>query len=150
MTNLVRWEPFRELVNIGNVFDRFFGQNLTHQRPTPGLLGDGSWSPAIDLYDKKDRLVVKAELPGIDKKDVKVSVDGDTLSIRGETKKEQEVKEKDCYYSERSFGSFYRTVSLPVAVQKDKVKASYKNGVLTIDLPKNEEAKSKETEIQVQ
>ena len=77
MRNLVPWEPFRELVDTGSIFDRFFGRNLVHRGPVLGLLGDGVWSPDIDVYDEKDRLVVKAELPGIEKKDVKVSVDGD-------------------------------------------------------------------------
>ena len=150
MANLVRWEPFRELVDIGDIFDRFLGQNLAHRRPALGLLGDGGWSPAIDVYDEKDRLVVKAELPGIDKKDVKVSLDGDTLSIKGEARKEQEAKEKDYYWSERAYGSFHRAISLPVAVEREKATASHKDGILTVDLPKTVEAKSKETDIPIQ
>ncbi|MFB0527680.1 MAG: Hsp20/alpha crystallin family protein [bacterium] len=148
MANLIPWEPFRELVDIGNIFDRFFGR-MARRRPALGLFGEGFWAPAIDVYDKEDRIVVKAELPGIDKKDVKVSVDGDILSIRGETKKAQEVKEKDYYYSERAYGSFYRTLPLPVIVEKEKVKASYKDGILTIELPKTKEATSKETDVQI-
>jgi len=150
MANLIPWQPFRELLDIGTIFDRFFGRNLTQGRFGQGLFGDGFWSPAIDVYDSEDRLVVKAELPGIDKKDVKVSIDGDILSIKGENKKEQEVKEKDYYYRERAYGSFYRTLPLRVAVKKEKVKASYKDGILTIELPKSEEATSKETDIQIE
>jgi HSP20 family protein len=149
MANLIPWEPFRELADIGSIFDRFFGR-MARRRPALGLFAEGFWSPAIDVYDQKDRIVVKAELPGIDKKNVKVSVDGDVLSIRGETKKAQEVKEKDYYYSERAYGSFYRTLPLPAAVQKEKVKASYKDGILTIELPKTKEATSKETDIQIE
>jgi len=147
MANLIPWEPFRELADIGSIFDRFFGR-MAQQRP--GLLGEKFWSPAIDVYDQRDCIVVKAELPGIDRKDVKVSVDGDILSIRGETKKAQEVKEKDYYYSERAYGSFHRTLPLSVAVQKEKIKASYKDGILTIELPKTKEATSKETDIQIE
>lgn len=150
MRNLVPWEPFRELVDFGSVFDRFFGRNLAHRRPAMGLLGAGGWSPTLDVYDEKDRLVVKAELPGIEKKDIKVSVDGDILSIKGEARKENEAKEKDYYCCERAYGSFYRAVSLPVAVEKEKVKASHRDGILTIDLPKSKEATSKETDIPVQ
>jgi len=150
MANLIPWEPFREMLDIGNIFDRFFGRNLVPRRLGMGLFGDGIRYPAIEVYDRKDHLVVKAELPGIDKKDLKVSLDGDILSIKGETKKEQEIKEKDYYYSERAYGSFYRTLPLPMGVQKDKTKASYKDGILTIELPKNEEAKSKETDIEVE
>ena len=150
MRNLVLWEPFREPADFGSIFDRFFGTNLAHRRPALGLLEDGVWSPVIDVYDEKDRLVVKAELPGIEKKDVKVSVDGDILSIKGEARKENEAKEKDYYCCERAYGSFYRAIPLPVAVEKEKVKASHKDGILTIDLPKTKEATSKETDISVQ
>ena len=150
MRDLVLWEPFRELADFGSVFDRFFGKNLAHRRPALGLLEDGVWSPVIDVHDEKDRLVVKAELPGIEKKDIKVSVDGDILSIKGEARKENEVKEEDYYCCERTYGSFYRTVSLPVAVEKEKVKASHKDGILTIDLPKTKEAKSKKTDIPIE
>ncbi len=150
MANLVRWEPFRELVDIGDIFDRVLGRNLDDRRPVLGLLRDGVWSPVIDVYDEKDRLVVKAELPGIDKKDVKVSIDGDTLSIKGEARKEQEAKEKDYYWSERAYGSFHRAISLPVPVEKEKATASHKDGILTVDLPKTKEVKSKETDIPIQ
>jgi len=148
MANLIPWGPFREMADIGTIFDRFFGRNLAQLRR--GVFGDRFWAPPIDVYDHKDYLIVKAELPGIDKKDVKVSVDGNILTIKGETKKEQEVKEKDYYYSERAYGSFYRTLPLPVAVQKEKVKASYKDGILTIELLKSKEARSKDIEIRGQ
>jgi len=150
MANLIPWEPFRKMANIGTIFDRFFVRNLAQLSRGLSLFGDRFWSPAVDVYDRKDHLVVKAELPGMDKKDIKVSVDGNILTIKGETKKEQEVKEKDYYHSERAYGSFYRTLPLPVAVQKEKVKASYKDGILTIELPKSKEAGSKELEIQDQ
>ncbi len=148
MANLIPWEPFTEMADIGTIFDRFFGRNLAQLRR--GFFGDGFWAPAVEVYDQKDQLIVKAELPGIDKKDVKVSVDGNILTIRGETKKEQEVREKDYYYSERAYGSFYRTLRLPVTVQKEKVKASYKDGILTIELPKSKEARAEDIEIQDQ
>jgi len=150
MANLIPREPFRELVDIGNIFDRFFGRTLAQLRPPFGLLGEGFRFPAMDVYDRKDHIVVKAEVPGIDKKNIKVRVEGNILSIRGETKKEQEVKKKDYYCCERAYGSFYRTISLPAAVEKEKVKASYRDGILTIELPKSKEAKSKETDIQIE
>jgi len=150
MANLIPREPFTEWLDMGSIFDRFFGRALAQLRPTPGLFGEGFRLPLMDVSDKKDRIVVKVELPGIDKKNVKVSLDGDILSIRGETKKEQEVKKKDYYYSERAYGSFYRSLPLPVAVEKEKIRASYKDGILTIELPKSKEAKSKGTDIQVE
>jgi HSP20 family protein len=150
MANLIPWEPFREFLEVGNIFERFFGRLPGLRRLRGGLFGDGFWSPAVDVYDRKDSLIVKAELPGMDKKDIKVNIDGDVLTIKGETRKGQEVQGKDCYYSERAYGSFYRAIPLPVAVQKEKTKASYKDGILTIELPKREEAISRGTDIQVE
>ena len=150
MANLVPWDPFREIRDVGRMFDRMFGKNLSERRPVLDMLERGVWAPTLDVYDKKDRLVAKAELPGMDKKDIKISVEGDVLSIKGETKKDEEVNEKDYYCCERAYGSFYRSVSLPVAVEKDKIKASYKNGILTIDLPKTKEAQEKKKEIEIE
>lgn len=150
MANLIPYRPFRELLDLEKVFDRFFDHGLFLRKPSLDLWGNGAWSPAIDIRDKKDRLVVKAELPGIEKKDLSVKVDGDTLTIKRESKKEQEAKEKDYYYTERSYGSFSRTVSLPTAVQKQETKASYKDGILTVELPKSKETLSKETDIPIQ
>jgi HSP20 family protein len=106
-------------------------------------------SPSVDMYDKKDEIVVKAEVPGIEKENINISVSNSTLTIKGETKKEEEVKEEDYYYAERSYGSFSRILSLPAKVQSDKIKASFKNGILEIHLPKAEEAKPKEVKIEV-
>lgn len=97
--------------------------------------------PALDMMDKGDRIVVRAEMPGVDKKDIDISVTDDMLTIKGESKKETEVEEENYYCSERSFGSFSRVVRLPAAVKADKVKASLKDGVLDITLPKTEPKK---------
>jgi HSP20 family protein len=106
-------------------------------------------SPAVDMYDKKDEIVVKAEVPGVEKENINISLTEDKLTIKGEIKKEEEVKEEDYYYSERSYGSFVRTLTLPAKVQEDKVKASFSNGILEIHLPKAEESKPKEIKIGV-
>lgn len=150
MADLVPWEPFRELEDMGRMVNRIFGKSLLQRRPALDVLERGAWSPAVDIYDKKDSLVVKVEIPGADKKDVKLSVEGDVLNIRGEIEKEQETGEKDYYCCERTYGSFYRAVSLPVAVQRDKIKASFKNGIVTINLPKTKEAQLKEINIEIE
>ncbi|MCD6413985.1 MAG: Hsp20/alpha crystallin family protein [Elusimicrobia bacterium] len=150
MADLIRWDPFKDLFELKDVFDRFFSRNLPLAAKSKKDSLDSFWAPAVDVYDKKDRIIVKAELPGVDKKDVKITVDDDILTISGETKREEEVKEKDYYCSERIYGSFSRSVTLPVAVERDKVKASYKNGVLTIDLPKSKEAKGRVLEIPIE
>ncbi len=144
MKNITRWEPLKELADMGSVFDRFMGRDF--------LWGNGerAWSPAIEVTEKKDKLSVKAQVPGMDKNDIKVNVEGDMLILKGETKKEEEKKEEGYYYNEMSYGSFYRAIQLPVEVNPDKVKAVYKNGVLTIDLPKSELAKPKEIEVKIE
>lgn len=110
-------------------------------------LEGGEWSPLVDVIDKKDSIIVKAELPGIDKKDVKIFLSENTLTIRGERKEEKEINKENYYCCERAFGSYSRTIALPTEVDKNKTKASYKNGILEIVLPKAEEVKPKEIEI---
>lgn len=106
-------------------------------------------SPAVDMFEKKNEIVVKAEVPGIDKENIKISVSDNTLTIKGEMKKEEEVKEEDYYYSERSFGSFMRSLSLPAKVVENKIKAEIKDGILEVHMPKAQEAKQKEIKVEV-
>ncbi|HBY58040.1 MAG TPA: hypothetical protein DEG96_09325 [Candidatus Atribacteria bacterium] len=147
---LVPWEP-KEIKRLRDLFDDFFdfellpeSRRLTRRRWMEG----GEWSPLIDVIDKKDNILVKAELPGVDKKDVKISLSENTLTIQGERKEEKEIKKEDYYCCERAFGTYSRTIALPVEVDKTKAKATFKNGVLEITLPKKEEIKPKEIEIQ--
>ena len=147
---LVPWEP-KEIKRLRDLFDDFFdsellpeSRRLTRRRWMEG----GEWSPLVDVIDKKDSILVKAELPGVDKKDVKISLSENTLTIRGERKEEKEIKKEDYYCCERAFGTYSRTIALPVEVDKTKAKATFKNGILEITLPKIEETKTKEIEIQ--
>jgi len=105
--------------------------------------------PALDVYEQKDDLILKAEIPGLTKDEIDISLEGTTLTIKGEKKKEEEVKEDDYYRCERTYGAFSRSLELPVAVQTDKVNASFKNGVLEIRLPKTEEAKKSVVKVKV-
>jgi HSP20 family protein len=106
-------------------------------------------APALDVYDQKDDLIVKAEIPGLSKEEIDISLEGNMLTIKGEKRKEEEVKEEDYYRSERAYGAFSRSIELPAAVQTDKVNASFKNGVLEIRLPKTEEAKTNVVKVKV-
>jgi HSP20 family protein len=146
-TGLTPWRPFGEIARWEReMFDDFFGRRL---RPWfTGGLGEIS-VPAIDLYEEKDEVVAKAELPGMDKNDIQVSISDHLLTIKGEKKKDEEIKESDYYRSERSYGSFVRNVQLPKEVDTGKARASFKNGVLEIRLPKSEEAKKKEIKLNV-
>jgi len=107
-------------------------------------------APAVDLFEDKNEIVIKAELPGMEKENVEVKLTDHMLTIKGEKKKEEEIKEENYYRSERSYGSFIRTLELPADVHADKVKASFKNGILEVRLPKTEEAKSKEIKVKVE
>ena len=107
-------------------------------------------APRVDMYDKDDKIVVKVEAPGIDKDKINISISEGMLNIKGEFSEEEEVKEEDYYYSERSFGSFSRRLRLPSEVEEDKVKASFKDGILNIELPKTSKSKSKEIKVDIQ
>jgi HSP20 family protein len=106
-------------------------------------------APAVDMFEEKEDLVVKAEIPGLAKEDIDVSVTGNMLTIKGQKKKDAEIKEKDYYRCERTFGSFARTFELPVEVKSNDVKASFKNGVLEIRLPKNAKSQKNSVHIKV-
>jgi len=128
---------------VNRLFDNFFG------RPTSSS-GGRAWAPAVDLYETADDLVLALELPGVRDKDVTVSITGDLLSIKGERRFEHDVKEQQLLHVERAYGKFERLVQLPIPVQTDKVKASYRDGILEIKLPKAEEVKPKEIKVDVQ
>ncbi len=130
---------------MNRLFEDFFGRDLLAE-PFRGM---GEWRPAVDVSETDDAVVVKADLPGLDSKDVEVSLTGDLLTIKGEKKEEKTEKGKGYYREERSHGAFARSLRLPAAVVGEKVEASFKNGVLTVNLPKAEEAKRKMLKIDV-
>jgi HSP20 family protein len=130
---------------MNRLFEDFFNRDFFVE-PFRGM---GEWRPAVDIAETDDAVVVKAELPGLDPKEVEVSLSGDVLTIKGQKKEEKEEKTKSFHRVERSYGSFTRSVRLPAAVVADKVEANFKNGILTVDLPKAEEAKRKSLKIDV-
>lgn len=143
-----------------DAFDRMMDRFLEDfpRMTLPGLLGRERWwpmrelrlgVPAVDVYEEKDAVVVKAELPGMEKDDIEVTLTGTTLTLKGEKKKEEEVKERDFYRCERSYGSFSRIIPLPADVKPDLVKATFNNGVLEVRLPKTDEAKKRSVKVEV-
>ena len=144
-----------ELLPRAQEMERWFDRMVEDfwRRPFPSLLRPERWWPAeagmmirmpmVDVYEEKDDVIIKAEIPGLSKEDISVQVTDSTLTIKGEKKREEEIKETDYYCCERSFGSFTRAVALPCEVKADQVKASFKNGVLEVRMPKTEEAKKK-------
>jgi HSP20 family protein len=143
------WRPFRELERMRREMDRLW-DSLVEGRPGRRVEEIGEWLPSLDVSETKNDLLVKAELPGLDPKEIDISVANGILTIKGEKKQEKEEKEENYHLVERSYGSFVRSVQLPKDVQSDNISASFKNGILKITLPKSEEAKKKEIKIKVE
>jgi HSP20 family protein len=142
---LTTWKPFRELDKMRSEMDRLWDA-FFEGRPR---VREGEWVPSLDVSETKNELVVKAELPGMDPKDIDISLSDGHLTIKGEKRQEKEEKEENYHFIERSYGSFTRSIQLPREVKHDKISASYKNGILKVVLPKSEEAKTKEIKIKV-
>ncbi len=152
MNHLIRrgdlWEPFGTLRNLQEEMDRLMERPL---RSSHLLKGEETFfAPDIDVKDEKDEVIVRADIPGIKKDELNISVQDDILTVKGERKEEQEKKGKDYYYAERFHGTFSRAVELPSKVRATDVKASYKDGVVEIHLPKDATAKPREVKIQIQ
>lgn len=152
---MVRWQPrglmtprnsmhdldtFRQEMN--NLMDWAFGRGWTDN------LLESSWVPPVDVLQESDRFRVRVDLPGVKKDDIEITLHGDTLTIKGEKKRESETKEDDVYRAERTYGGFTRSMTLPAAVDASRIEASYKDGVLEVVIPKSEEAKPKQIKIQ--
>ena len=138
---------FEDLGDFQKEMNRLF--DVTFHRPLKAGNGGALWAPAVDIVDEKDAIKVKADLPGMKKDEVEVNLENDVLTIKGEKKEEKEIKEKDFIRSERYYGSFYRSFSLPTGVDAAKVNAVYKDGVLEITLPKKEGAKPKQIKVDI-
>ena len=143
MTNLTRWEPTREMMTLREAMDRLFDDAFT--RPFSLMReGGATWSsPAIDMYQTDNEVVVKVAVPGLKADEVQIHVTGDILTIRGELKHEEEKKDRSWHIREQRWGAFERSVALPTGVISDRAKAEFENGILTISLPKSEEVKPK-------
>jgi len=143
---LMRWDPFRELAEMQRDIDRLMGRGFA--RPARAVAALSQWpQPSLDVYQKPKEVVVKASLPGVKPEDVEVSISGDTLMIKAETKGEEKVEEEDYLCRECHYGSYFRTVVLPHGLKSDKATASFDDGVLTLTIPKEAEAKPKTIEV---
>ena len=146
--DIVKWEPFRDVISfrdeIDRLFDGFFGR-----MPVRREIAQAAWMPLVDFEENKDEYLVRAELPGMKKEDVKISLVGDRLHISGERTKEKEEKGKTFHRIERAYGKFERVLALPAEVDGAHVRATYKDGILDIRLPKSDKTKPKEIGIEV-
>jgi HSP20 family protein len=144
--NIVRWYPFRDLVTLRERMNRVFEDAFTFRGEEKDLIAS-NWNPSVDIYEAENELVLKAEIPGVDEKDVEIKIEDNTLTIQGDRKFEKETKEENYRRIERSYGSFYRSFSLPRNIDQDKIKAERENGILKISLPKKPELKPKKVKI---
>jgi HSP20 family protein len=138
---LIKWDPFREFGALNERMGNFLGRNWEAPMATT------AWNPSVDIFENDNEVVIKAELPGLDAKDIDIKLENNVLTLKGERRFEKEAKEENYHRIEREYGMFSRTFSLPVVVNPEKVTAEYKDGVLKIVLPKKEEIKPKPIKI---
>ena len=141
--HLVRFNPMRG-ISLRSPFNRFFDDMFYPANGVSKESSDWNWNPVVDIFEEKDSVVIKAELPGVDKKDIDIDVKDRVLTLKGERSADNEVKEDNYYRRERTYGKFERAFTLPANVNTELIKADYKDGVLRIDIPKPEEAKPKQ------
>ena len=143
---IIRWDPFRDLVTLREKMNRLFEDAVTSRGEEKDIISS-SWSPAVDIYETESELVLTAEVPGINEKDIEIKIEDGMLSIRGERKFEKETKEENYHRIERAYGSFFRSFSLPRTIDQEGIHAEHEGGVLKIHLPKKPESKSKNIKI---
>lgn len=141
---LVRWEPFRDLVGIQERLNRLFSESIGRTNIDEAY---GAWVPPVDIFEKGDDLVIRAELPGVDKNDMDIHVENGVLQIRGDRKPDPDIAETTAYRRERMHGNFTRSFALPTTVDASRVAAKYRDGVLEVTIPKAESAKPKRVKI---
>ncbi|MCL7451468.1 MAG: Hsp20/alpha crystallin family protein [Anaerolineae bacterium] len=144
MASIVRWEPFRDMVSLRDAMDRMFEES-GFRPPVPFGWSEGSLS--VDMYETDESVIVKTAIPGVKADDIDISVTGDTLTVRAETKEEEEVKRENYLRRERRFGSYCRSVTLPGGLEADKAEADYSDGILKLTFPKTEEVKPKSIKV---
>jgi len=143
--NVIRWDPYRDLSSFADRFNRALGTVAGRERDEE--LNLGTWIPPVDISEDKDRITLTAELPGFTEDQVEVQMEGGVLTIRGERKFEDEKEGRNFHRLERSYGTFVRSFTLPNNVDRENIHASFKNGLLEIDLPKREEARPRQIKV---
>jgi len=145
---VVKWDPLRDLLSIQDRMNRLFEQTLSRSRAEEGIAAS-TWSPAVDIYETPESIVMKAELPSLSREDIEIHIRDNTLTLRGERRFAKEVQQETYLRIERAYGAFQRSFTLPATIQQDKIRAVFRDGVLELTLPKAEEAKPKKVAIEV-
>ncbi len=144
--NIIRWDPFRDLATLRERMNRLFEEAYTSRGEEKDLVAS-TWNPSVDIFETENELVLKAELPGVDEDDIEIKIEDSTLTLKGDRKFEKETKEENYHRIERSYGSFYRSFTLPRNIDQDKIKAESENGILKVTMPKKAELKPKKVKI---
>lgn len=144
---ITKWDPFRDIMVLRDRMNRLFEDLVSSPKYEESDIIQSTWSPAVDIYETENELVLTAELPGVEEKDVEIKVEDNTLSLRGERKFEKETREENYHRIERAYGSFYRSFSLPNYVDQEKISAEYENGLLKVHMPKKPEVKPRKVKI---
>jgi len=143
---IIRWDSFRDMVTLRERMNKLF-EDMAASRGEEKDLTTSSWAPAVDIYETENEVVLTAEIPGIEEKDVEIKVEDNTLTLRGERKFEKETKEENYHRIERAYGSFFRSFTLPNYVDQDRIEAEHENGILKIRMPKRAELKPRKVKI---
>jgi HSP20 family protein len=146
---IVRWDPFRDVATLQDRINRIFNESFGRTRDLDEEVSLNDWSPPVDIYETGDGIVLKVELPGVNKDDVSVEVKDNVLTLKGERLLDPKIKDENYYRKERSFGKFNRSFSLQETIKPDLIKASFKDGVLTVAIPRPEEEKPKQVTVDI-
>jgi len=146
---IVRWDPFRDVATLQDRINRIFNESFGRTRDFDEEVSLYDWSPPVDIYETGDGIVLKIELPGVNKDDVSVEVKDNVLTLKGERLLDPKIKDENYYRKERSFGKFNRSFSLQETIKPDLIKASFKDGVLTIEIPRPDEEKPKQVTVDI-
>jgi HSP20 family protein len=144
---ITKWEPIRDLLTLQDRMNRLFDDSVRGLRPGDEALGAAIWSPAVDIYETENEVILKAELPEINQKDIDIQVENNTLVLRGERKFEKDTKRENFHRIERAYGNFARSFTLPNTIDQEKIHADYKDGILKVVMPKREEIKPKQIKV---
>jgi HSP20 family protein len=146
---VTRWDPFRDLLGLQDRMNRLFEESVRNVRQGDEALSTSVWTPPVDIYETENEVIVKAELPEVNQKDIEIQVENNTLTLRGERKFDKELKQENFHRIERPYGTFARSFTLPMTIDQEKIKADYKDGILRVVMPKREEIKPKQIKVAV-
>jgi HSP20 family protein len=144
---ITKWDPFKDFMVLRDRMNRLFEDMVSSPRAEETDIMQSTWAPAVDIYETENELVLTAEVPGVEEKDVEIKIEDNTLTLKGERKFEKETKEENYHRIERAYGAFLRSFSLPNYIDQDKINAEYENGLLKVHMPKKPEVKPRKVKI---